>query len=43
MFMLRHSNDSEKLRWVLELAGEEFHEVSDPRVREPRCFFFIGL
>ncbi len=29
MFMLRHGNNSEKLRWVLELAGEEFHEARD--------------
>jgi len=28
MFTLRYDNNSEKLRWVLELAGEEFHEAS---------------
>ncbi|CAN0311885.1 unnamed protein product, partial [Pylaiella littoralis] len=27
IFVLRHSNYSERLRWVLELSGEEFHEV----------------
>ncbi|CAM9759663.1 unnamed protein product, partial [Scytosiphon promiscuus] len=27
IFLLRHSNDSEKLRWVLELSGEDFREV----------------
>lgn len=27
IFVLRHTNYSEKLRWALELSGEEFHEV----------------
>lgn len=34
VFALRHSNYSEKLRWTLELSGEQFQEVRSCLERE---------